>query len=567
MKPYLLGRSIIIYTDHCPLGNMMNSTVKNRRVDRISILLQEFNIEKVIHIKGQHNCLADYLSRHPITREEELFDEDYGIARQVKWGPTNEVRVSDGTPPLVGAVLTRSKAKQLQTKQDQDVMETTPPEQEKTTTLPAEEKTYPEAQSPSKDDHNYEFDMEKLKVEQTNDPIIERKITETKKNPTKCSYEFKDGLLYKLMPMRTNSKTKKKLIYVPSSMIDDLLRIYHNHPLAGHFGVQRTYLKIKNKFWWPDMHQSITRYIQSCLPCQQHNVSRVKKPGHLQPITPPEGPFQLIGMDYCGPLKSTPRGNQYVLCITDYFTRWIVAVAVPDCSAQTTAEALFNEYIYRYGVPAAILSDQGTHFHNQLMEAMAKLVGYNHTYSTTYHPQSNGMIERFNATFIPQIAKLQDRENNNWDEFLAPVVFAYNTGTHSTTGYSPYQLLFGREPRLPTDKPASAFTFRKPNDYYEQLRKNMKLMHRYAHENMTNRQNQYKKHYDKHRSDPRYSINDRVLIRKHGLKNKLDPKYSVTRQVIVREEHPVYIVKDEVTQSETRVHINDIRPIYVSKSK
>ncbi|CAF2090982.1 unnamed protein product [Rotaria magnacalcarata] len=80
MGPYLLGRSIIIYTDHCPLCNMMTSSVKNRRVDRISILLQEFNIEKIIHIKGRHNCLADYLSRHPIPREEEIFNEDYGIA-------------------------------------------------------------------------------------------------------------------------------------------------------------------------------------------------------------------------------------------------------------------------------------------------------------------------------------------------------------------------------------------------------------------------------------------------------------------------------------------------------
>ncbi|CAF1451151.1 unnamed protein product [Adineta ricciae] len=218
------------------------------------------------------------------------------------------------------------------------------------------------------------------------------------------------------------------------------------------------------------MKQSITRYIQACLSYQQHNVSQLKKPGNLQPITPPEGLFQLVGMDYCGQLKSTPRGNQYALCITDYLTRWIVAVSVPDCSAQTTVEALFNEYICRYGVPIVILSDHGTHFHNQLMDAMSELVGYSHIYSTTYHPQSNGMIERFNATLVPQITKLQDREHNNWDEFLAPVVFAYNAGTHSTIGCSPCELLLGREPRLSMNQPVSTFIFRRPNDYYEQAK-------------------------------------------------------------------------------------------------
>ncbi|CAF4218726.1 unnamed protein product, partial [Adineta steineri] len=162
-------------------------------------------------------------------------------------------------------------------------------------------------------------------------------------------------------------------------------------------------------------------------------------------------------------------------------------------------------------------------------------------------------------------AKLQDRENNNWDEFLAPVVFAYNTGCHSTTQYSPFQLLFGREPKLPTEAPLSTFTFRKPNDYYEQLKKSMKLIHRNAHGNITNKQHQYKTRYDKQRADPHYSINDRVLIRKHGLRNKLEPKYSVTPQIIIQVKHPVYVVKDETTQCETQVHINDIKPIYVSK--
>ena len=263
--------------------------------------------------------------------------------------------------------------------------------------------------------------------------------------------------------------------------------------------------------------------------------------------------------------KQTPDGNQYVLCLTDYFTRWVVAAAVPDCSAETAAKAVFNEYICKYGVPAAILSDQGTHFHNQLMEAMSKLVGYNHIYSTTYHSQSNGMIERFNATFVPQIAKLQDKENNNWDEFLSSVVFAYNTGIHSTTNYSPFQLLFAREPELPTDGGLSSFSFRKPNDYYEQLKKSMQVIHTHARENIIRKQHQYKIQYDQRRVDHQYAINDRVLIKRHGMKTKLEPKYSVTPQIIIREKHPVYVAKDEITQSEKQVHINDIRPTYASK--
>lgn len=165
------------------------------------------------------------------------------------------------------------------------------------------------------------------------------------------------------------------------------------------------------------------------------------------------------------------------------------------------------------------------------------------------------MVERFNATFVPQIAKLQDKENNNWDEFLLPVVFAYNAGIHSTTNYSPFQLLFGREPKFPTDGPISSFTFRKPNDYYEQLKKSMRLIHTYARENIIRKQHQYKTQYDKRRSNPHYALDDRVLIRRHGMKSKLEPKYSVTSQIIIQEDHHVYIVKDEITLRETRVHL------------
>ncbi|CAF4957616.1 unnamed protein product [Rotaria sp. Silwood1] len=565
MRSYLLGRSIIIYTDHCPLCKMMNSSVKNRRVDRISILLQEYNIEKIIHIKGQHNCLADYLSRHPIQNDEEIFDEDYGINMLFQWEPPEMVHVPENNSQIVGAVVTRSKMKQIAQRQDQIHV-----------TIPSITNDKSSSSSQEKIEHSDEvtsdlitsnnFDITQIKIEQAKDPVIQNKLKEIMKDSTKHSYVFKDGILYKLALMRSNSTTKTKLIYLPSSMINSLLQFYHNDPLSGHFGVRRTYLKIKNKFWWPKMKQSISKYIQSCLPCQQYNINRSKKPGQLFPIPVPEGPFQLIGIDYCGPFKKTPRGNLYVLCITDYFTRWVTAIALPDCSAQTTAQALFQEYICRYGVPKSILSDQGTHFKNQLMEAMAKLIGYNHIFSSVYHPQTNGMVERFNATFVPQIAKLQDRENNNWDEFLLPVVFAYNTGIHATTGYSPFQLQYGRDPRLPTDEPSTSFTFNKPQDYYEPLKKNLLILQRQTRDNVNSRQQRYKHRYDKQRADPHYEINDLVLIKIHGTKTKLDPKYSITPKVIIKKQHPIYWVKDEDTQVESRVHVNDIRPIFISKT-
>ncbi|CAF1446903.1 unnamed protein product, partial [Didymodactylos carnosus] len=191
-------------------------------------------------------------------------------------------------------------------------------------------------------------------------------------------------------------------------------------------------------------------------------------------------------IDFTGPFDRTPNDNRYVLSITDYFTRWVTAIALPNPSAQATAEAIFKDYICRYGVPITILSDQGSHFRNELIQALESKIGINHIFSSVYHPQSNGLVERFNATFVPQLAKLQDRQKNNWDEFLDAVVFSYNTGKHHTTNYSPFELQFGRKPRLPADKPSSKLVLKKPNDYFEQLEKSIKIIHENARQNIIN---------------------------------------------------------------------------------
>ena len=152
-------------------------------------------------------------------------------------------------------------------------------------------------------------------------------------------------------------------------------------------------------------------------------------------------------MDFCGPFIESPRENKFVLVISDLFTRHVTAIATPNNTAEITAMTLYREIFCKYGVCSTLITDQGTHFNNHLMHALTHLFGYHHIYSTAYHPQTNAVTERFNASMKVQISKLEDKHYNNWDDYLAPVIFAYNTSAHKTTQFSPFELLFGRLPQ------------------------------------------------------------------------------------------------------------------------
>ncbi|CAF4315582.1 unnamed protein product, partial [Didymodactylos carnosus] len=342
-----------------PLCEMMNKNVKNVRVDRIANLIQEYDIEQVIHIKGRENCLADYLSRYPGVEDDKLNDIEYGLEIMTLRKRTN-VQYNENNYDFNSDP--GSSSLQLKTARETN-SELTEENVENFDNESDDEGEEPIPQIIPKNFSSNHFDITILKTEQQHDPAIQQIIQNLNNHPDST---MKDGIIYKLLNRIHNTGTKTQIVYLPTSMIKPLLYAVRNDSMTG--------------------------------------------------VPPPDGLFQLIGTDLCGPFKRTPRENQYALVLTDHFTRHVTALALPDCTAQTTASTLFNDYFCKFGISLVILSDQGPHFQNMLMQNISKLIGYNHIYSTPYHPQTNGIVERFNATFVPQLAKLQDSEDNNWDE-------------------------------------------------------------------------------------------------------------------------------------------------------
>jgi len=312
------------------------------------------------------------------------------------------------------------------------------------------------------------------------------------------------------------------------------------------------------------MKKSIQRHVQACTACQQFNYNRAKKPGHLHPIPPTAIPFSIIGMDFCGPFVESSRQNKYVLVITDLFTRHVTAVPLSNNTAGLTALTLYRDVFCKYGVCSTLLTDQGSHFNNSLMCALQHLFGYHHIFSTSYHPQTNGVVERFNASMVVQISKLQQSYHSNWDDYIDPIVFAYNTSQHKTTQYSPFQLVFGRSPQLPIDSPPSSFSCAQPNIYFTHLQKILQVYHQAAKTNIINQQRSNKLRYDKNRRDPHFNLGDRVFTKIFAARGKLDPRYSAYPKTIIHVNHPTYTVRLDETGVTHQYHVSDLRPVVLA---
>ena len=154
-------------------------------------------------------------------------------------------------------------------------------------------------------------------------------------------------------------------------------------------------------------------------------------------------PMERIAMDILGPLPTSDSGNKYILIVSDYFTRWVEAYPIPDQEAHTIADVLTKQFICRFGVPLLIHTDQGRNFESKLMADVCGLLDIKKTRTTAYHPQSDGMVERFNQTSEAQLSKFADHSQRDWDQHIPFLLMAYRSAMHDTTGNTPARIMLG----------------------------------------------------------------------------------------------------------------------------
>ena len=243
---------------------------------------------------------------------------------------------------------------------------------------------------------------------------------------------------------RVNARTRQLLV-VPLSCRQRAMEGCHDQ--VGHLGQDRVLDLLRDRFYWPGMHADVVSYINSCPRCLRRKSQQDKAP---LMNTETSQPLELIHLDY---LKIEPsKGNiENVLVITDHFTGYVQAFPSKTQTALATAKLLWNNFILLYGFPAKIITDQGRNFESELIGHLCQLAGVQKLKTSPYHPQTNGQCERFNGTLLNMLGTLTPEQKKDWKGHVPALVYAYNCTRNASTGFSPYFLLFGREPRLPVD--------------------------------------------------------------------------------------------------------------------
>ena len=454
-RPYILGHHTVAYTDHSACTSLLNNPRPTGKLARWALTIQELDLE-IKHRSGKSNSNADALSRNPVAQVNSV----------------ETLTFVDGEEEAIPRPEVEQMA-QVQAAQREDPELRVLCQYLESDVLPTDEKE------------------------------ARRTVIESDR------YELIHGVLHYEPPAFIG----RLCVVVPKSRRADLLHEAHANCFAGHFSAKKVYDRLRRHYWWKGMRADVYHFCRKCLVCASRKGPGRPVRSPLVPI-PVGGPFHRVGVDVLQ-LPVTHRGNRYVVCFVDYLTKWAEAFPMADQRADTIARIFVEQIVCRHGVPEQLLSDRGTNFLSELIKGVCDILGIKKINTSGYHPQTDGLVEKFNSTLVNMIAKCCETKKRDWDDHLPYLLYAYRTMVQESTHESPFYLLYGRDSRLPTETGLSM-----PSPTYEvdmeDYRSELvtKLSHAWclAKNKIEKAQDAQKIQYDKRARVTEIQVGDRVMV-------------------------------------------------------
>lgn len=385
-----------------------------------------------------------------------------------------------------------------------------------------------------------------MQVEQNNDPML-NKIIQALENPeisdhiwirkSKKYFLNQDKIL--MYKHETNEQIIN-LIAIPEKRINEILYNFHDHPFAGHLGIDKTYKKIMERYFWPTIYKDVRKYVLSCLSCQKRKADKTPTYGHMQTSPKISGrPFERFTIDFVGPISPSSNGCSYILVGTCATTKYAIAKPYKKADGKTTVNFLID-IISQYGAISEIHSDRGLHFTNNLVKDLLTTLNIKNTFSIAYRPQSQGQTEKFNGTLIDMISHFVQEKPQKWSQIIKYVLFGYNSSKNETTGYSPFFLLHAYHPKSIFDfnivetnvQPDILIEIDKINDVRNKL---PTILEKQFLKN--------KQYYDKNKNEVQFLTNEKVLVKTFKNNNKFSFRYDGPYKIIKKISDNTYLVE------------------------
>ena len=534
------GARVVIYSDHNPL--VIDNSKSDKTMSNLSIKIQEFQA-KLKFVKGSENEHADFVSRNTAEHEEPM-----GLDPPPKVIPWSKPATCACTVCFRGG-MDKDEALTFQDLKHKRV---------------GSFQVFSASVSSVTTDEWVSAQHQDPLCKALVSFIVSKKIS---KSPAfapiirlfgyKCFVDD-NGLLF-LCDGRQGQVFSKRL-WVPVSMRQKVLSDSHGSTTSGHFKQAIVVGTLLQRYFWPSLAQDVEEFVKSCPECyiqQDRKARKTRTPLNPWPI--PTYRNQIIYVDLIGPLKSVTN-NRFVLDITDAYTRWTILVPLPNKEAFTVAVAIFENHTLQQGPCQAIHSDNGTEFVNQIAAELFRLIEANSHTGCSYHPHSQGLVERVHRSVAEFLRIFVDESTTNWEEFLKPLAFALNTKIHSATKMSPYFMTFGEHPLLPWVQAQAKKTYSE-TDIASKFRL-LQFAHNIVNQNNLASKKASKRQYDKLAKDRVFKIGDQVLVHYNdplpGQNRKLFRQWRGPFSIIQSLGHNAYKIK-KPSHRTTKVHADRIK--------